>query len=866
MKLTFLYSQNLSTKVLAAVGTTFLVLSLGQYEIARTIIARSYTRLEQKQAETNAERLQQVMSQNVEEVEAHSQDWGWWTATYEYAKNKDTSYEEEVLIASAFLPISLDFLVILNRDNTPIFAGMLDAEKEKILDMPPAMTAEVMQRTAQLDLNQQGENAKKQVLSGLLIFNQQPTILAAAPILRSDFSGIPQGTLVMGRFLDKDKLATFSKVTRLPIEEFVYESDSLPADVQMAKTQIANLHTTRYVKALSDEKIASYSVILDLESQPGLLLKTSMDREIYASGKASSKYYLGSTMLVGLVFCGLTMLLLRYLLLSRLESLSNQVNKSGKRQNSNRVQLAGQDELSQLADTINHTLERLNQQTQELQLAKQAAEESRELADKANHAKSAFLANMSHELRTPLNAILGFAQVLEREAALTNPQRQKLNIINRSGEHLLSLINDVLDMSKVESGRTELDLSSFDFYDLLDMLENMLRPKAQSKGLELIFERSGQLPRYLYSDERKLRQVLLNLLSNAIKFTSVGSVTLSAVLAESNPISGAIAPFKNASQALQARIAFAITDTGVGLQQDELDRVFQPFVQTESGRKSQEGTGLGLSISQKFVELMGGKLSVTSKADKGSTFCFDLIAEVTDGVNSTERSHTQKVVGLAPGQPTYRILIVDDHRLNRLLLRELLVPVGFEVKEAKNGEEAIALWQSWQPDLIWMDMHMPILDGYGATRKIKAQLGEKTTPIIALTASTLKDEQASIRAAGCDDFMRKPFEVAQIFIKMKAFLEIDYLYESTSTTAANDPKAVCFDAKAASVAILTMPCTWRKRLQRAAAQLNQAEVIALAEEIPDSQAGLRRVIEQAVSNFDFDPIELLAGQSHLPSV
>ena len=863
MKLTSLQSQSISTKVLAAVGATFLVLSWGQYGIARSIIARSYTRLEQKQAETNAERLQQVMSQDVNELEALSKDWGWWTATYEYTQNQNASYAEEVLTKGSFLSISVDFIILLNQDNKPLFAGMLDTKREEVFDMSPAMIADITKRTARLDLNQQGEKAKSQVFSGFLLFNQKPAILAAVPILKSDSSGIPQGTLVMGRLIDKSKLAAFSETTRLPIEAFIYQSEKLPADVQMAKTQIANLHNTRYAKALSEEKIASYSLIPNLEGQPGLLLKTSMGREIYASGKASSKYYLWSTMLVGLAFCGLTMLLLRGLLLSRLESLSSQVDKIGESQDSSRVQLSGQDELSQLADTINHTLEQLNQQAQELQLAKQVAEESREAADKANHAKSAFLANMSHELRTPLNAILGFAQVLEREDALTPPQRQKLSIINRSGEHLLSLINDVLDMSKVESGRTELSLSSFDLYDLLDMLEDMLRPKAQSKGLKFIFERSEQLPRYLYSDERKLRQVLLNLLSNAIKFTSVGSVTLSAVLAESYLDSSAIADPKKTPL---SRITFAVTDTGAGLQPDELDQVFQPFVQTEAGRKSQEGTGLGLPISQKFVALMGGELAVTSEAGEGSTFCFDIVAEVTDGVNSAARSPAQKVVGLAPGQPTYRILIVDDHRLNRLLLREVLAPVGFEVKEAENGEAAIALWQTWQPDLIWMDMHMPVLDGYEATRKIKAQPSGQAMPIIALTASTLEEEQSFVTAAGCDDFMRKPFEVEQIFTKMKAFLNVDYVYETTSTTVPNDPIAACFDAEAASVAILEMPLTWRKQLQQAAAQLNQTAVIALAQEIPDSLAGLRQVIEQAVGNFDFDPIESLAEQIHLPPV
>ena len=375
-------------------------------------------------------------------------------------------------------------------------------------------------------------------------------------------------------------------------------------------------------------------------------------------------------------------------------------------------------------------------------------QQAKEAAETANRAKSRFLANMSHELRTPLNAILGFTQVISRDPSLNPHHQESLGIINRSGEHLLALINDVLEMAKIEAGQITLNSRAFDLHRLLSNLQEMLRCRAEAKGLKLIFEDSPEVPQYVRTDEGKLRQVLINLLGNAIKFTQQGQVTLrlmtenqQSVVSNQQSVVGigsrGDGEMGNASQPstlcpLSATLSspfhilvFEIEDTGAGIELDQDEALFDAFVQTETGRQSQEGTGLGLAISRQFVRLMGGDIRVSSVLGRGTIFRFDIRVEPVQ--QTTDLATTpvhRKVIGLAPNQPVYRILVVEDNRLNRLALVKLLKSCGFQVQEASNGHDAIALWRSWRPDLIWMDIRMPRMDGCEATERIKAEAQE----------------------------------------------------------------------------------------------------------------------------------------------
>ncbi|GGA50587.1 hypothetical protein CYANOKiyG1_70090 [Okeania sp. KiyG1] len=410
--------------------------------------------------------------------------------------------------------------------------------------------------------------------------------------------------------------------------------------------------------------------------------------------------------------------------------------------------------------------QRVQERTAELEVAKEKAEV-------ANQAKSSFIPNMSHELRSPLNAILGFAQMMTRSQNLPLEHQENVGIIYRSGEHLLTLINNVLDLSKIEAGKTTLNKKNFDLYRLLDDIQDMFQLKADGKGLQFLLERDERIPRYLRTDEVKLRQVLINLLNNAIKFTEVGGVILRASTVD-RPKNSHI-----------KQISFAVEDTGAGIAPEELDKLFEAFVQTETGKQAQEGTGLGLPISRKFVQLMGGDIQVTSEVGKGTIFSFEIQADEVKAENVESQKPKQRVIALAPNQPRYRILIVDDKALNRQLLVKLLNPLGFELKEASNGKEAIEIFEVWEPHLIWMDMRIPVMDGYEATRKIKATTKGQAIAIIALTASVLEEEKAVILSAGCSAFMRKPFREEEIFEAMREHIGVEFIYEEVQKKEIN---------------------------------------------------------------------------------
>ena len=481
--------------------------------------------------------------------------------------------------------------------------------------------------------------------------------------------------------------------------------------------------------------------------------------------------------------------------------------------------------------------EKLRLRTIELSEAKDAAEA-------ANRAKSLFLANMSHELRTPLNAILGFAQLMTRSQTLPSEHQENVGVIARSGEHLLTLINQVLDLSKIEAGRTTLNETNFDLYRLLDDLEDMFHLRAEEKGLQVICDRAPDVPRYVRTDDVKLRQVLINLLSNAIKFTSEGGVSVRVRL-------------KSNVKSPNSQLNFEVEDTGSGIAPDELDSLFEAFVQTQTGKESQEGTGLGLPISRKFVQLMGGEMSVSSEVGKGTTFMFDIKVSVVDATDIDSKQPTRRVIALEPNQPRYRILIVDDKSINRQLLIKLLNPLGFELKEASNGKQAIELWDTWEPHLIWMDMRMPVLDGYEATKQIKSTTKGQATAIIALTASIFEEERAVILSAGCDDFLRKPFREEDIFSAMKKHIGVRYIYEEpTAHTASIQSEADIQDALKPS-ALAALPTELLMHLEQAANFSDIKKVDGCIDEIRCYNATLADAITTLANEFEYGKIATL---------
>jgi len=465
----------------------------------------------------------------------------------------------------------------------------------------------------------------------------------------------------------------------------------------------------------------------------------------------------------------------------------------------------------------------------EIQLARRTAEA-------ANQAKSAFLANMSHELRTPLNAILGFTQLMDSDPNLTAEQQENLGIINRSGEHLLTLINDVLEMSKIEAGRVTLQEKSFDLYRLLDTMEEMFRLRAEGKGLALSFERAENVPQYVRMDEGKLRQVLMNLLGNAVKFTEEGGLA------------------SRVRRAIEAqRLIFEVEDTGPGIAPEELEAVFEPFVQTVSGQRSVEGTGLGLSISRQFARLMGGDITVSSKIGQGSVFRFEVPIGLAEAAKVEAAQPSRRVLGLEPGQPIYRLLIVDDRETTRRLLVRLLEPLGFEVREAIHGQEAIEVWESWEPHLIWMDMRMPVMDGYEASRQIKATTKGQATVIVALTASAFEEDRETILSAGCDDIVRKPFRKEEIFDRLAKHLGVRFIFDEEPAQPTMPPSADVQGMLTPEV-LGALPPGWLSELRQATIKANLTLILTLIDQIREQNEALANALAGLAHDFEYKKI------------
>ncbi len=477
----------------------------------------------------------------------------------------------------------------------------------------------------------------------------------------------------------------------------------------------------------------------------------------------------------------------------------------------------------ELAHYHQHLEEAVQERTEELRLARDAAEA-------ANRAKSAFLANMSHELRTPLNAILGFSPLMCADQALTSGQHETLEVINNSGKHLLKLINDVLEIAKIEAGKVQLEISTFDLHELVREVGGMMRLRAQQKGLQLTLEQASDLPRYIRGDEARLRQILLNLVGNAVKFTGTGGVTL------------------RLGTMKKARIlVIEVADTGPGISAADRQHLFKPFVQLASG-ETQGGTGLGLSIVHQFVRLMDGSISVTSAAGEGTQFqvVLPLDKAEEDAVAGHASESHGEVMGLQPGQTSRRILIAEDQHENQLLLSKLMADLGMQVKTVVNGEECVALFRSWRPDLIWMDRRMPVMDGEEATRRIRQLPGGDQVKIVAVTASAFMEEHAQMIAAGMDDIVRKPYRINEIYEAMARQLDLRFVYAET------DDERIAPRLEAQRLAAL--PEVVRTQLREALESLDSNAIAAAIQRIAGQDAELAKSLSKIAESLDYPAI------------
>ena len=481
-----------------------------------------------------------------------------------------------------------------------------------------------------------------------------------------------------------------------------------------------------------------------------------------------------------------------------------------------------EEELRKYKDSLE---EQVQQRTADLILARNAAEA-------ANLAKSVFLANMSHELRTPLNAILGFSSLMRKDPLIPEGERQNIDIINRSGEHLLSLINDILEVAKIEAGRLQLEDAPFDLGRMVRDVTEMMQIRANEKHLTLVVDQSSAFPRYIVGDEARLRQVLINLVGNALKFTQHGGVTIR------------LGTRNNAT----SHLLIAVEDTGIGIAPEDQHRIFEPFVQLGQ-LANNKGTGLGLTITRQFIQLMGGTLTLESAPGKGSVFRADLPLKQAreEEINGVYNSESREVVGLAPGQPEYRILIVEDQLENQMLLSKLMETVGFQVKVAENGKKGIELFQSWNPHLIWMDRRMPVMDGIEATKVIRDLPRGSQVKIVAVTASAFEEQRTEILAAGTDDFVRKPYRANEIYDCLAKNLSVKYVYADSQATSESDVKLV-------PEMLLSVPQDLRAELLEALESLDSEHIGIVVRKVAPYDENLRKTLHRLADNFEYDVI------------
>ncbi len=475
----------------------------------------------------------------------------------------------------------------------------------------------------------------------------------------------------------------------------------------------------------------------------------------------------------------------------------------------------------------NHLEALVKERTSQLEVAKEQAES-------ASKAKSTFLANMSHELRTPLNSILGFSRLMKETPDITAEQRKNLDIITISGRHLLNLINNVLDISKIESGRMTLEVAPLDLYQYIQEMKSLLYVNAEERGLSFIVEQSPQLPRLIKADGGKLRQVLINLIGNAIKYTKKGGVVLRAVLVK-----------RESTEKVWLR--FEVEDTGPGISEEEKTLIFKPFVQLKGCVTIETGTGLGLAISRQYVELMGGYIDVLSDKGKGSVFFFEIPVKelpMEEMVIAPERG---RVIGLEKGQPRYRLLIAEDQLENRILLHKILEPFDFDICEATNGKEALEIFDQWHPDLIWMDIRMPVIDGLEATRRIRSREEGAQTKIIAITAQALEEDRMRIMHTGCDDFVRKPYRERELFDMLSRHLGLRFVYEEKPVEPSVEP-----ELKIQPEQLKALPSELIQQLHQAAIELDPEQTLSLIEQIAAREPVTGRALRTMAEKDDFE--------------
>ena len=468
------------------------------------------------------------------------------------------------------------------------------------------------------------------------------------------------------------------------------------------------------------------------------------------------EFRVNAVVLLSIVLFILSFLIILFRIIYPIDNLRNVMLKLSK--NDMEVELEKNKFDDEIGDMIG-AVEIFKDNTQKLITSEHQIKLAMQEATTANKAKSIFLARMSHELRTPLNAILGFTNILKKSMNTSNQEKENLNIIKRSADHLLSIINEILELSKIEAGKMELSPKEFNFYELIKDIENLFATRYETKGLDFSIQISKNLPKYIKADVQRLRQILINLLGNSLKFTKKGEIKL--VIYETHN-----------------KIFFELKDSGIGISKENLEKVFKPFVQVKQDSYTEQGTGLGLAITKELITLMGGNIYVKSEVNVGTQFYFSINYEKVEEKNFVQKNEEKEIIGVKNENFTKTILVVDDIKENRDLIVLLLNSYGFKTLQANSGLEALKLYDEEKIDLIFMDILMENLDGLETTKQIRSKENGKNIPIIALSANVYDEDKKEALKSGANDFLPKPVEEKDILLILEKYLKIELEYEN----------------------------------------------------------------------------------------
>lgn len=751
-----------------------------------------YLKLEESDIQQQVQRVRNTLESDLEHLSTRTLDWGAWDDLYNYMETLDPSWYGTNLNPIQTNNIGTDILGVIDLSGNPIVLSRIKTSPHISIDQS------LFYLLNPTILKFKDSESLKQ---GYWLGPNEWILLSVRPILRGNEEGPPRGVLLMGIIMSEEYIQNISTKVDLTVNLLPAITDSDTIKVQP-----------------QGEQVTGETILKDLQQAPIARLQVSSPRRIVLQGKTALIQMLLSLWFVGFGFTLLSSLTLDTLFLSRLARLTVQIKKIALGSEPI-LDSAGNDEVSDLATAINDLIRKLN--------------DSKQQAQAANQAKSLFLATMSHELRTPLNVVLGFVDLLQRELKLSEIHAQWLQTMQKSGHHLLNLINDILELSKIETGKEDLQLSVFDLHDLVATLHNLFLEQVKQKNLMFEYELDPETPKWVQSDERKLRQILLNLLSNAVKFTQQGWIRLTVSVLDSGSVS------------------FVVSDTGEGISAEEQTKLFQVFSQTQTGLKSQQGTGLGLALCQRFTQIMGGTIQVKSQCHQGSEFC--VILPLQAALPPLSTPSTQPTLSLNLDTPIH-CLVVEDHPGNLLLLTEVLRSTGFEVTCATDGLEALQKTQESLPDVICMDMNLPKMHGLEAARVIR-NLNIKQPIIIALSASVFDSDKVKVYEAGCDDFVAKPFQNHKILERIAFHLGIPY---SESIPADFVPSTDPIPSTLTPQVLLTMPSSWKETFYQAALKSNEQEMRQLIKAIPNPS--VQQMLHQRLDSFQTDKLFELAEQ------